>query len=719
MKETTIVIEAETLKEAKDLIESRIPEGFHLLSMQELSNGGPQTIHVGADTMESAIAKAQSQIPIDATVLSKMEVSTPELKVIEVDAFSENDAIKIGLKAQTKYDSASVKNIKLLIPGAKGLLGFGRKPNRYEVELFQEGFVEITYKTKAKICAEIVEIGLQTDAAKTLQEAGVSVASPLIEALKDKHSYTIRRAVAGVLGQVGDIRAVDALIAALKDSDEYTRMASAASLGEIGDVRAVDPLIKALKDQDMNVRWFAAKALGKIGDVRAVDPLVTVLKDRDVYMRWIIAEVQEGIERYSQLGDGHFSDSFIERLRDVYNNAQWAAAWALGKIGSARAINPLIEALKSKDIDLHPEVAKALQKIGNESTINGVCVALKDSDEGVRETAALALAEIGLPAVDPLLAVLNDSNVHVWGLAATALGEIGDARVIEPLIRALEIENSYVRTVAATVLGRMGDARAVEPLITALKNANSALVALALQGALSKRDAQTLASLRIALRDCEYIRTAATTALVQIGVPAVDALITALKDKDSGVGKAAAHALEAIGDVRAIQPLREALKNKDKEMQQAVADALKKLDQLTNTSPVQTESAKKAGMTYFSAPRGPLFRSVCSDQKCPCPENEISWGAGFLYISQEVVDFRNDALTQQDLETKVERLKQSGGFTFLMVDEALSYPILVCEEAAKLRNLDLDIAAADAKHWWETELVPLRATPLAGIVKKD
>jgi len=40
-------------------------------------------------------------------------------------------------------------------------------------------------------------------------------------------------------------------------------------------------------------------------------------------------------------------------------------------------------------------------------------------------------------------------------------------------------------------------------------------------------------------------------------------------------------------------------------------------------------------------------------------------------------------------------------------------PILVCEQGAKLRGLDLEVAATDAKHWWKTGFVPLRATPLA------
>jgi HEAT repeat protein len=50
-------------------------------------------------------------------------------------------------------------------------------------------------------------------------------------------------------------------------------------LGEIGDPRAVDPLIEALKDEYSRVRSSAARALGEIGDPKAVDPLTEALKD--------------------------------------------------------------------------------------------------------------------------------------------------------------------------------------------------------------------------------------------------------------------------------------------------------------------------------------------------------------------------------------------------------------------------------------------------------
>ncbi len=125
---------------------------------------------------------------------------------------------------------------------------------------------------------------------------------------------------------------------------------------------------------------------------------------------------------------------------------------------------------------------------------------------------------------------------------------------------------------------------------------------------------------------------------------------------------------------------------------------------------------KKEGLLYFEAHRSPLFDSVCSDPECPCQETEINNGSGYLYISKEVVDFRRNTLTVKELERKLESMAQSGGF-LVAAAPTLAFPSLICEKSAKRKKLDLKIATADAKYWWEKELVPLRETPLAGSKK--
>ncbi len=51
------------------------------------------------------------------------------------------------------------------------------------------------------------------------------------------------------------------------------------ALGEMRDPRAVEPLIAALKDKDYEVRVCAAIALGEMRDPRAVEPLIESMED--------------------------------------------------------------------------------------------------------------------------------------------------------------------------------------------------------------------------------------------------------------------------------------------------------------------------------------------------------------------------------------------------------------------------------------------------------
>ena len=89
--------------------------------------------------------------------------------------------------------------------------------------------------------------------------------------------------------------------------------------------------------------------------------------------------------------------------------------------------------------------------------------------------------------------------------------------------------------------------------------------------------------------------------------------------------------------------------------------------------------------------------AVCSDKGCPCPETPIPEGSGYLYISQEAVV----------------RMKAIKGGTARGALGVGLMPLLVCGQGARLRGIDLKVAADDARQWWESGKVPLRATPMA------
>ena len=133
-------------------------------------------------------------------------------------------------------------------------------------------------------------------------------------------------------------------------------------------------------------------------------------------------------------------------------NERWSAASALGKIGDARAVEPLIKALKTNGDVMRDVVAAALSIIG-EPVVEPLINALGGKDWSTRLGAADALGRIGDErAVEPLINRLNDRSKYVRAGAARALGKIGDSRAVEPLRRLLDGDNNKVRNAAAHAL---------------------------------------------------------------------------------------------------------------------------------------------------------------------------------------------------------------------------------------------------------------------------
>jgi len=76
---------------------------------------------------------------------------------------------------------------------------------------------------------------------------------------------SVREKAAELLGEIGDKRAVEPLITALKDGHLFVRQKAAEALGEMGDERAIKLLKEvAQNDSGSHVREAAKEALEKI-----------------------------------------------------------------------------------------------------------------------------------------------------------------------------------------------------------------------------------------------------------------------------------------------------------------------------------------------------------------------------------------------------------------------------------------------------------------------
>ena len=192
-----------------------------------------------------------------------------------------------------------------------------------------------------------------------------------LDLLKDKDWFR-RKDAAITLGEMGDERAIPALITALRDSEWNVREAAQGSLAQIGSP-AVEPLIKALREYQ--VRTFVIEILGKIKDERVLDPLMAQLRNEEFKDAATKALVEVGLPA-------------VERLMAVINdkdkNVRKHAVIALGEIGIPEAVGPLIEATKDEDWSVRIAAIAGLDSIGDERGKPAIKALVKDTDFAVQ-----------------------------------------------------------------------------------------------------------------------------------------------------------------------------------------------------------------------------------------------------------------------------------------------------------------------------------------------
>jgi len=212
----------------------------------------------------------------------------------------------------------------------------------------------------------------------------------------------------------------------------------------------------------------------------------------------------------------------------------------------------LIEPLRSGNNDMCYNATKVLGEIKDGRAVPGLINVLLHNDWRVRAAAASALGEIKDPrAVPALIKVMLDEDRAVRGDAEKALLKIGNFAVSE-FIRALGDDNLDTRKVAVKILDNLG----WQP--SDLTNKVNYLF--------TKEDWKSLE---------------------EIGLPAVEILVKALKDENKYVRRAAAMILGKRKDARAVEVLVEILNDKSDSTVDAQLSAAKLLGDIKNSKAVE------------------------------------------------------------------------------------------------------------------------------------
>jgi len=408
---------------------------------------------------------------------------------------AENVPQLIDVLQNDKYESARVKAVwslgelvdKRAVEPLKKAIVVGRKKGEKEAPaVITEAITALD-----KLAASSVEPMLTVLKDKDIDEVARSysirvlglVESPnaaLITALKDV-SVVVRSESAKSLGLINDRRAVEPLIGALKDTNEWITVRANAtwSLGNIKDERAVMPLIDALKSDVMAIRTNAVTALGIIKDKRAVLPLRQILENpkEDYSIR------ADAITALASIGDPASTVAIMEALKDNNISLRQNAIVAAGTIALKESVDILIGIVKNQNelSALRANAAESLGKIGDKKAISALTERLADPNES--DTVWIKIAEAVGKLKSPTISAWAEQRaidtlepVTVRNAAFMALSGTGGGKDFATVLKMLENATLEIRYGSAIALGNSGRKEAVQPLITRLQKEGEELV---------------------------------------------------------------------------------------------------------------------------------------------------------------------------------------------------------------------------------------------------
>jgi len=455
----------------------------------------------------------------------------------------------------------------------------------------------------------------------------------VIAALKDGSTIYVRQAAATVLGKIKDPRAIGPLVACLADSEWIVRYAACRALrpykgealteallatprsdcaagraemltmlAETGDVRAVDAILAALKDPDPKVRYEAARAAGAFNDPRFLEPLLAAARDGDPSVRAAAAAALLGAS-----GD-RAAAAVAAVFKDDSSDARRLFVGSI-RPGVNDALPLLAEALRNKDEKVRLAAICSLGALRNDGAWDLLHGAWKDEVPHLRLSALLALCFWKDARTWEVLALgVKDADPKIAAVAAAALGDFGDPRAVPCLEQALANQDFDMHAAVLLALGKLGrppkdDGERAWLLFAGRKWSEAAQLApanlwavlSALHGAPQAQqaaddnfygfftwggglvcDAQGGEALRAGLADPDGDICAVFVAALGRGKDpaAMPLLLEFLKDERPEVRATAAGALGAIGQSSVVPALAEALRDGNEQVRASAALAL-------------------------------------------------------------------------------------------------------------------------------------------------
>jgi len=255
---------------------------------------------------------------------------------------------------------------------------------------------------------------------------------------------------------------------------------------------------------------------------------------------------------------------------------------------SEKRIQELIKQLDSRAWD---RATKELVRIG-ETAVEPLLRALNQNSHWISARASIPLSKIrSKKAVDGLLGALDNTKLdkRIKQYILQSLGNVDSERVLNPLIRHLGHEDWAIRCTVLRSLGQIGGRTAEEAIIGALKDKERYVVESAITVLGQMKSTRAPAHLIEILEEREGMgRIKISRALVEIGEPSVDAIVSSMRnDIDCETCWHLVWALGHINSDSAIETLVQTLKSRNWMVRNEAAVSLVRINSPISKKPLR------------------------------------------------------------------------------------------------------------------------------------
>jgi len=384
----------------------------------------------------------------------------------------------------------------------------------------------------------------------------------------------------GTINSIGvrrDVKAVDLLVAKLKDTDAEVASAAAEALGRIGSDNAISALEQFLPDAPVPVRSavaygciLCAERLGAEGKAAAAVRLYDAVRKEDLPKQrhieavrgailargsaglpLLVAQLQSpdkamfgiGLRTARELPGGDVTDALVGELGKLKPERRAFLILALADRGDPKALPAILAAAKSGPPDVRIMAMGTLEGFSDASCVPVLLAAALEADAAVAQKAKTTLARMPRGGVDDdIVARLPKATpkTRVLLIHLVALRRIESA--LPALVQCATDPDATCRAAAVAAIGTIGEKKHVADLVKIL---------------LKVSDAKEREGLDKALR----------TISARVGSTCAGDLMPLANSGEKGIRVIALHVLACAGGGEALAGVKSALADKDEAVQ--------------------------------------------------------------------------------------------------------------------------------------------------------